>query len=307
MKPSTVIGIDIGGTALKIGQFLADGTCVNQTTLPTPQPPHPQAMVELMAAAIEQLDPKPNHRAIGVGTPGPTDPSGRIALIGINLPGWREVPLADLLEAKLGLPTFVANDANCAGLGESWLGAGRNFQNLILLTLGTGVGGAIILNNQLFTGSYGAAGELGLITIDADGDPCNSGNNGSLEQHLSVQAIKRKTQKTPTELAKLAASGDKTALAFWEQYGKDLGAGLASLIYVLTPEAILIGGGISASAEFFLPSTKKEIEKRVVGISRMESQLLTAELGNQAGMVGAAKLAWENIQTATSRLGEATA
>ena len=296
MKPSTVIGIDIGGTAVKIGQFLSDGSCVNQTTLPTPQPPHPQVVVELIAGAIEQFDPEYNIRAIGVGTPGPTDADGRIALLGINLAGWRDVPLADLLEAKLGLPTIVANDANCAGLGESWLGAGRNFKNLILLTLGTGVGGAIILDNQLFTGSYGAAGELGLITIDADGDPCNSGNNGSLEQHLSVGSIERKTQKTPTELGKLAASGDKTALAFWEKYGRDLGVGLASLIYVLTPEAIIIGGGISASAAFFLPSTQKEIEKRVVGISRMQLQLLIAELGNQAGMVGAAKLAWENIR-----------
>jgi len=293
VQQPTVIGIDLGGTAIKLGRFLQDGTCLKQTTLPTPQPPDPEAVADLLQVAVQELDPEQTSGAIGIGTPGPTDATGRIALIAINLLGWRNVPLADLLEAKIGLPTFVANDANCAGLGESWLGAGRNVNNLILLTLGTGVGGAIIINNQLFTGAYGAAGELGLITLNPHGDPCNSGNHGSLEQHLCVQAIQRRTQKTPAELGKLAAAGDKTALTFWEAYGRDLGAGLASLIYVLTPEAIIIGGGISASAEFFLPATWQEIEKRVVSISRMNLQLLTAELGNQAGMVGAAKLAWE--------------
>jgi len=293
VQQPTVIGIDLGGTAIKLGRFLQDGTCLQQTTVPTPQPPHPEAVAELLGIAVQEIDPEQTSGAIGIGTPGPTDATGRIALIAINLLGWRNVPLADLLEAKIGLPTFVANDANCAGLGESWLGAGRNVNNLILLTLGTGVGGAIIINNQLFTGAYGAAGELGLITLNPHGDPCNSGNHGSLEQHLCVQAIQRRTQKTPAELGKLAAAGDKTALTFWEAYGRDLGAGLASLIYVLTPEAIIIGGGISASAEFFLPATWQEIEKRVVSISRMNLQLLTAELGNQAGMVGAAKLAWE--------------
>ncbi|NBD14929.1 MAG: ROK family protein [Cyanobacteria bacterium] len=293
MQQPTVIGIDLGGTAIKLGRFLQDGTCLQQTTVPTPQPPDPEAVAELLRIAVQEVDPEQTSGAIGIGTPGPTDATGRIALIAINLLGWRNVPLADLLEAKIGLPTFVANDANCAGLGESWLGAGRNVNNLILLTLGTGVGGAIIINNQLFTGAYGAAGELGLITLNPHGDPCNSGNHGSLEQHLCVQAIQRRTQKTPAELGKLAAAGDKTALTFWEAYGRDLGAGLASLIYVLTPEAIIIGGGISASAEFFLPATWQEIEKRVVSISRMNLQLLTAELGNRAGMVGAAKLAWQ--------------
>ena len=290
-----MIAIDIGGTAIKIGQFLRDGTCLQQTTLPTPQPPDPEAVTDLLQVAMEKIDPEHSRCAIGIGTPGPTDATGRIALIAINLLGWRDVPLADLVEAKTGLPTFVANDANCAGLGESWLGAGRQVNNLILLTLGTGVGGAIIFNNQLFTGPYGAAGELGLITLNPNGDRCNSGNHGSLEQHLCVQAIQRRTQKTPAELGQLAIAGDEAALAFWEEYGHDLGVGLASLIYVLTPEAIIIGGGISASAAFFLPAARQEIEKRVVGISRMNLQLLTAELGNRAGMVGAAKLAWEKL------------
>ena len=300
MEQQTVIGIDLGGSAIKLGRFLENGTCVGQTTLPTPQPPNPEKVVIAIAEALKEIDPQHYSSAIGMGTPGPTDKTGRIALIAINLPQWRNVPIADLLETKLGLPTFVANDANCAGLGESWLGAGRNVENLILLTLGTGVGGAIIINNQLFTGAYGAAGELGLITLNPEGEACNSGNNGSLEQYLSAQAIRRQTQKTPAELGKLAQAGDEKALLFWQKYGQTLGAGLASLIYVLTPEAIIIGGGIASSAEFFLPATQQEIDKRVVFSSRMELQLLKAELGNQAGMVGAAKLAWEKLKKLSS-------
>lgn len=295
MAQSTVIGIDLGGTAIKMGQFFPDGSCLNALTLPTPQPPDPEAVVAAIAKEVRNLNAEKRVSAIGIGTPGPTDAKSRMARLAINLPGWRDIPLADWLEAKLNLPVVVANDANCAGLGESWLGAGRNVSNLILLTLGTGVGGAIILNDELFIGPYGAAGELGLITLNPQGETCNSGNHGSLEQHLCAQAIYRQTQKTPAELGELAQAGEEEALHFWREYGQTLGVGLVSLIYVLTPEAILIGGGISASAEFFLPTAREEIEKRMLGMPAFPIRLLTAELGNKAGMVGAAKLAWEKI------------
>jgi glucokinase len=290
-----VIGIDLGGTAIKLGRFTADGTCRKSLTVATPQPATPEAVIAAMVDAIALLDPENQTIAIGVGTPGPPDAAGRIAKLAINLPGWCDVPLADALEAKTGKPTVVANDANCAGWGEAWLGAGRYFQNLILLTLGTGVGGAIILDGKLFVGHYGAAGELGLITFNPDGPACNSGNQGSLEQYVSITAIRRRTGKDPAELGSLAQAGDPQALAFWQEYGRDLGIGLTSLIYVLTPEAIVIGGGVSASAEFFLPAAKREIEKRVLRTSRVGIQLLAAELGNSAGMLGAAKLAWQKV------------
>ena len=296
MEKPSVIGLDLGGTAIKLGQFLADGTCINSLTVATPQPATPEAVVKSMVEAIAQLTPTGNCLALGVGTPGPADKSGRIAKGAINLSGWQDVPLADWLEAQTGLPTTVANDANCAGLGEAWLGAGKDYQNLIMLTLGTGVGGAIILNGHLFTGHLGAAAELGLITLNFDGPVCNSGNNGSLEQYGSIQAIRRMTGKEPAELGELAERGDKPTLEFWESYGCLLGAGLASLIYVLTPEAIVIGGGISGSTKFFFPATLEEIERRVLLSSRENLQLLTAKLGNQAGMVGAAKLAWELLE-----------
>jgi glucokinase len=289
-----VIGIDVGGTAIKLGRFTANGTCLQSLIVAAPQPTTPESVLAVLVDAIAQIDPDNQAVAIGVGTPGPADAARRIAKIAINLPGWLDVPLADWLEAKIGKPTAIANDANCALLGEAWLGAGRHFQNLILLTLGTGVGGGIILDGKLFVGHQGAAGELGLISFKPDGPMCNSGNQGSLEQYASGTAIRRRTLKEPLELGILAQAGDPVALTFWEEYGKDLGVGLTSLVYVLTPEAIVIGGGISGSFEFFFPAVKAEIEKRVQPLSRAGLQILPAELGNFAGIVGAAKLAWQN-------------
>ncbi len=297
MKQKEVIGIDLGGTAIKIGKFLENGTCLESSITPTPQPSTPEKVVETIAEEVLKLNIQKQCMALGVGTPGPADATGRIALIAINLKDWHNIPLADWLEEKTQIPTTIANDANCAGLGEYWLGSGKRFKNLILLTLGTGVGGAIVLNGKLFTGHNGAGGELGLITLNPDGPPCNSGNRGSLEQYLGVTAIRRQTGKEPAELGKLAQSGDQKALAFWQEYGKNLGVGLASLIYVLAPEAAIISGGISNSAEFFFPSALAEIQSRVLPTSRIGFELLKAELGDRAGMVGAAKLAWQLVES----------
>ncbi|QLE58908.1 ROK family protein [Nostoc sp. TCL26-01] len=296
MGKAEVIGIDVGGTAIKLGRFNENGVCLQSLTVVTPQPPTPEAVFMVMVEAIAQIDPDNQTIAIGVGTPGPADATGRIAQIAINLPGWINIPLADWLEAKTGKPTVIDNDANCAGVGEAWLGAGRGLQNFILLTLGTGVGGAIILNGKLFVGHQGAAGELGLITLKPDGFMCKSGNQGSLEQYTSIKAIRRRTGKEPAELGALAEAGDEEALAFWREYGRDLGIGLASIIYILTPEAIVIGGGVSASCEFFLPTLKAEIAQRVMPTSRAGLQILPAQLGNSAGITGAAKLAWQLIR-----------
>ncbi len=300
MDSRQVIGIDLGGTTIKLGRYTHNGDCVKAIAVPTPQPSTPDAVMATMVDAMHTLDPQGTAIAIGVGTPGPADAVGRIARVAINLAGWRDVPLADRLEEKTGKPTIIANDANCAGLGEYWLGSGNAFKNMILLTLGTGVGGAIILNGELFVGRHGTGGELGLITLNPDGPPCNSGNAGSLEQYASIQAIRRRTGLDPQELGQRAQAGDEEAIAFWHDYGRDLGAGLASLIYILTPEAIIIGGGVSASAEFFFPSVLREIETRVLPSSREGLHLLPATLGNQAGTVGAAKLAWQLIEKQAS-------
>jgi glucokinase len=286
-----VIGIDLGGTAIKGGRFRPDGTCLAEQKVPTPQPSTPEAVAQAIADLANELNTDQQCRALGIGVPGPVDGTTRIARVAINLSGWHNVPLADWVEAKTNLKVTLNNDANCAGLGEAWLGAGRNHQNLILITLGTGVGGAIILHGKLFTGHYGAAGELGLITLNPDGPACNSGNNGSLEQYCSINGVKRLSGKDPEELGRLAQNGDPEAIAHWQTYGQLLGAGLTSLIYIFTPEMIILGGGISASSDFFLPATNAEIQRRVLPSSRIDLQIVKAELDNNAGMVGAAKLA----------------
>ncbi len=292
-----VIGIDLGGTAIKLGRFTEDGTCLQSLTVPTPQPAYPDETIDMMVYAIEKLAPSiADISAIGIGTPGPADITGRIAKIAINLEGWIDIPVATIIQARTGIPAVVGNDGNCAGLGENWLGAGRNYRNSILLTLGTGVGGAVFINGELFTGHAGSAGELGLISFDPDGHPCNSGNNGSLEQFLSGQAIYRITGKEPKEMGELAAAGDRSALEFWDNYGRNLGIGLTSIIYIITPEVAIIGGGISASAEYFLPAAQREIERRVMETSRPKFKLIAAQLGNQAGITGAAKLALEMLK-----------
>lgn len=292
-----VVGIDIGGTGIKIGRFDETGACNQELTIPTPRPANPELVVDAISVALEQINPDKKVIALGVGVPGVVDRSGRIAKVAINLSGWLNVRLAEMLETRTGIPTILANDANCAGLGEVWLGAGSKYQDVILLTLGTGVGGAIILNGDLYTGHLGAAGELGLIMYDPNGPECNSGNKGSLEQHLSIGAIKRMTGYAPAQMGALAKAGDSSALSFWREYGRILGTGITSFIYTLTPEAIIIGGGISASADFFLPYALEEVRKRVLPPSRDGFELLKAILGNQAGIVGAAKLAWELIKT----------
>ena len=300
-KPIEVIGVDIGGTAIKLGRFTATGKTLQTLTVPTPQPTTPENILQSVQRSIEQLDPDYTAQAIGIGTPGPVDPTGRMARLAINLEGWVGVPVADWIESHLGKPCIIANDANCAGLGESWLGAGRLLSDFILLTLGTGVGGAIILNHQLFVGLGGAAGELGSMSFNPNGHPCNSGNRGSLEQQLCISAIVRRTGHTPEELSQLARQGDMKALDFWNAYGRDLGIAAATLIYILTPEAIVIGGGISASSDYFFPAALTEIHDRVNAPSRGNTRLLRAELGNWAGSIGAARLALTHLQSLNDR------
>lgn len=278
-----------------MGRFSPKGDCLNALTLPTPQPPFPERVIKAILQGIQDLDGEDQALAIGMGIPGPVDASGRIARRAINL-DWYEVPISDSLEHLTGKPTVIGNDANCAGLGEAWLGAGNQFKDLILLTLGTGVGGAIILNGELFVGRDGTAGELGLITLDYNGPPCNSGNRGSLEQHVSAQALRRRWGCEPHEMAERAKNGDPEAIALWQTYGRELAAGIASLVYVLTPEAVIIGGGISAASDLFFPSMIAELEERVLPTSRHHLQCLRATLGNSAGIVGAAKLAWQHVK-----------
>jgi glucokinase len=245
--------------------------------------------------AVAALDPERRADRVGIGLPGPTDRDGRIARLAINLPLWRRIPLADWLEPQLERPVVLANDANCALLGEAWRGAAVKCPDTILLTLGTGVGGGILLNGALFTGPDGAGAELGLIGVDPEGPPCHSGNRGSLEQFCSIGGLARLSPLDPVELSSRAAAGDAEALEVWERYGQRLGQGLTSLLYVLSPRLVLFGGGLSAAIDHFLPAVWREVEQRVLPESREGLVIRRCALGNGAGRLGAARLALERF------------
>ncbi|MFM7266000.1 MAG: ROK family protein [Cyanobium sp.] len=290
-----LIGVDLGGTAIKLARFRQDGELLAEGQCPTPQPALPGAVTMAIVEAIDALDPQRLADRVGIGHPGPSDRAARVARIAINLPGWREVPLADWLESQIGRPVTLANDANCALLGERWRGAAQEASDALLLTLGTGVGGAVLLGGELFLGHGGAAAEPGLIGIDPEGPPCRSGNRGSLEQHCSIAGLARLSPLDPADLVRRAEAGDSQALAVWDAYGRWLGIGLSSLLYVLTPELVLIGGGLSAASEFFLPAVWREVEERVLAVSREGLQIRRCALGNGAGRLGAAWLARERL------------
>ncbi len=290
-----LIGVDLGGTAIKLGRFSLEGELLAELEVPTPQPAMPGAVVMAIVEAVQVLDPDRQAPVLGMGLPGPMDAAARVARVCINLPGWEQVPLAEWLEPQLQRRVTLANDGNCALVGEAWRGAARDFQDVLLLTLGTGVGGGVLLGGQLFTGHGGAAAEPGLICIDPEGPPCNSGNRGSLEQFCSIAALARRSPLSPRELSERAEAGDPQALAIWCDYGRCLGVGLSSLIYVLTPELVLIGGGLSAASAHFLPAALAEVEQRVQAESRQGLQIRRCALGNGAGRLGAARLARDRL------------
>jgi glucokinase len=255
----------------------------------------PGAVSVVIAEAIDALDPDRRADRVFIGLPGPTDAAARIARLSINLPGWVDVPLADWLEPRLERRVTLANDANCALVGEAWLGAARNGADVILLTLGTGVGGGVLLAGELLTGRSGAAPEPGLIGINPDGPPCRSGNRGSLEQYCSIAGLGRLSPLDPAVLCEQADAGEAGALAIWRSYGRLLGIGLSSLIYQFTPELVLVGGGLSAASHHFLPAAWEEITQRVSPVSREGLAMERCQLGNGAGRLGAAKLALDRF------------
>ena len=290
-----LIGIDLGGTAIKLARCDRQGTLLDEAEVATPQPAMPGAVCLALAEAVEQLDPDHLAGRVGIGLPGPCAAAGRVARISIHLPLWRDVPLAAWLEAELGRRVVLGNDANCALLGEAWQGAARGVDNVLLLTLGTGVGGAVLLGGQLFTGHGGAAAEPGLIGVDPDGPECRSGNRGSLEQFCSIGGLARLSPLDPRELCRRADAGDNEALAVWEAYGRLLGVGLSSLLYVLTPELVLIGGGLSGASHHFLPAVWRQVEERVLAVSREGLAIRRCALGNGAGRLGAVRLALDRL------------
>jgi glucokinase len=292
------LGLDLGATNLKWAVVSNDG--VAWATLAHGQVPTritddtdaiPRAVVaQLSEIASDALETWGPATTIGIGVPGLYDPASGTTRFLVNLPGpWAGQPVAGPVGEALGLPTALINDARAFGLAELRLGAGRGASSLIGLTLGTGVGGVVAVDGHVVQGHDGTAGELGHQTIEPDGPWCGCGNRGCLEAFARADQIAEMCgTSTAEEAVERARAGDRQAVDGLAQIGRYLGIGIANMIAVLTPDRVVIGGGISAAADLLFPTIRDELRRRVRTTALDEVELVTAELGTWAGAIGAA-------------------
>lgn len=308
-----VIAFDLGGTNVRCGLVNEDGKILARAKHAVGKKPKPEDAAAQMAEMAKKLLKEANKRhdevaCAGIGSPGPLNSQTGIIVETPNL-GWKNVPLAKLVQDGIGIPTYLENDANSACWGEYMRGAGKGTQTMFILTLGTGVGGGLILGGKLWKGIDDIAGHLGHIVVDPDGPKQVFDNPGSLEALCSATALIRDAKAAAKEnpkskLAKLAEdevngqtvaecaeAGDKTALDLFERLGRHLGIACASFANVLNPEAGVIGGGLAASWKLFAPAMLKEMKRRALGPAGARLKLHQAKLGDDAGMTGVAGLA----------------
>jgi len=302
-------GIDIGGTSVKMGFFNAEGKLLEHWEIPTRKEDNGKYILPDIAEAVlakieEKSIVKENIIGVGIGTPGPVDESG-IVHKAVNL-GWGVMNLKDELQSLIGVNVMAGNDANVAALGEMWKGGGQGFENVVLATIGTGLGGGIIINGKILTGSIGAAGEIGHIhMVDNEEDECGCGNHGCLEQYTSATGIVRLAKRKLSSSDKASTlrsavidskvvfdavkAGDALAMEVAEEFGEYLGKGLAAIAGVCNPEVFVIGGGVSKAGPILIDYIQKYYIKYVFHGSR-DAEFKMATLGNMAGIYGAAKL-----------------
>ena len=305
-----VFGVDIGGTTVKIGLFTAEGTMVDKWEITTRTDEGGKYILGDIAASIEdklaekQID-KSEGKGIGMGVPGPVKADGTV-LRCVNL-GWGIFNAADELSKIIGLPVKVGNDANMAALGEMWQGGGKGSKDVIMVTLGTGVGGGIIVDGHVVAGYNGAGGEIGHITVNHDEiEPCNCGQYGCLEQYTSATGIvrmaKRKLAKTQDatklrdykditakDIFDVAKEGDEVALGLVDEVGEILGSTLSNIACVTNPEVIVIGGGVSKAGQILIDTIQKHFKESCFHACR-DTRFELAQLGNDAGIYGAMQL-----------------
>ena len=306
------IGIDIGGTKIAGALVNAEGVIVREARVATPIE-DPAALVSAVVALINDLRVGHDVLGAGVAMAGFIDAAQASVIYGTNF-GWKNFPLKSEIEAKLDIPVIIENDANAAGWAEYRYGAGRGFKHMVMLTLGTGVGGAVIVDGRMLRGGFGVAGELGHLRVVPDGIPCGCGQNGCIESYASGTALLREARELAesgkpegARLAELQAQAgeltgkevyqalvekDPGAVALLNQLASWLGQAIASLSAILDPEVVVIGGGVSAAGEMLLEPIRAAYRKYApAGGFRPELKLAIAEFVNDAGVVGAADLA----------------
>ncbi len=317
------IGVDLGGTNLRIAAVDERGTLLEKTTTGTQVARGRDFVINEMCEAIRATATKFSTSmlaGIGIGVPGIIDMDTGMLRESPNLPGWHDYPVRDEIERRLGAKVILENDANAAALGEKWLGAARDYDDMLMLTLGTGVGGGIVLGGRVWHGMRGMAGEPGHITVEPEGPPCPCSNRGCLEQYASATAVVRMAREAiakgaspvlarashedPEFGAKVvyqaAARGDPVAQEIFRRVGWALGIGLADLINLLNLPIYVIGGGAANAWDAFLPALLEEVRKRsfVYRATAPEESsgpgkktiITRALLGGDAGLFGAARL-----------------
>jgi glucokinase len=309
-----VVGVDIGGTTIKAGIVTAAGSILYQNKFPTLADQGPKAVLKQINEAILDAIDKSGHQtmtAIGIGCPGVVDDAG-VVKAPPNFIDWDEVPLKrELSELFPGIPIEVENDANAAAIAESKFGAGLHHPNFLFVIWGTGVGGGIILNHKIFRGPSGGAGEIGHITIDYNGPQCNCGNVGCVEAYVGQRYLsQRSAQKLrnhpesrilqlvggdfskiePVYISQAAHDGDPVAREILVEAGQLLGIGLASVMNIMDLRISIIGGGISAAGDFVMQAVQDSVARHVLKPLRSDIRVLPAQLGNNAGLLGAAGL-----------------
>jgi glucokinase len=286
-------GIDLGGTQVRVALARSDGQLVGSFKTRTPLLGTPARMVEWAAAEIERNRGREKVTSITIAAPGPIDIKRGILVNPPNLPGWHNVPLADMLRKATGAKAFVANDADMAGLGEFHRGAGQGTRNMVYITWSTGVGGGLIVDGRLHRGAHGTAGEIGHMIIDPQGPVDNCGQRGCLEAMAGGASLARETGHPAAELFRAAAAGDRHARMVVERAARYMGLALISLTNAVDPELFVMGGGVTRSWALVQPTMVETLRSSPFIKPARRPRLLRARLGDRAGQVGAVE--WARI------------
>ena len=314
MKKNYAIGIDLGGTSVKYALIDREGVFHFQGKLPSKADESAEAVISQILCAIKETVDYANKNnceiaGIGLGTPGIVDETNRIVLGGAeNIKGWENLNLADILEKETGLNVIMGNDANLMGLGETRFGAGKGTQNVVFVTVGTGIGGAVVIDGKLFNGYANRGTELGHIPLIANGEDCACGSVGCLEHYASTSALVRRFTKAANEqhlnipeaeingelIVKLYKEEDPLAVECLEEHCDYLGHGIAAFINIFSPQRIVIGGGLSEAGDWYIQKVSDKAMKYCIKDCAVNTTIMAAALGNKAGSLGAASLVFES-------------
>lgn len=311
------IGIDVGGTNVKIALVDDKGKIIYSNSVPTYAKMGYEYTVNNIKQAIKDLMKETNTtpkdiEGIGFDFPGQVDCKTGVVKLAPNIPGWVNVPIAQMIEDEFHIPTRIDNDVRCAALGELKFGAGKGCENFICITVGTGIGSGLVINGKVVRGASNAAGELGHIKLQMNGGPiCGCGDTGCLEAFASGPSIVAMAQDyikggkstkfremaaaeggeiTPYMVAKAAEEGDPVAKRIFEIVGEYIGIGLTSVINLLNPEKVIIGGGVAEAGDLLLDPIRRTIRERAMVVAGSAVEIVPAELGNSAGVIGASML-----------------